>query len=122
MKDILKILTVGFFLVFTVFATSSSYAAEELDILTGDEWIKLTQENKVMFISGIGHVVEFERHLMGKDPSLESKSFIPYLVQGLRGKPIKEVVKEIDIYYDQNPKELSLPVYHILVVKVAVPK
>jgi len=37
-------------------------------------------------------------------------------------KPIKEVVKEIDIYYDANPKELSLPVYHILVVKVAVPK
>ncbi|MFH1241114.1 MAG: hypothetical protein V1689_02010 [Pseudomonadota bacterium] len=122
MKGIFKSVVIGCFLVFATFAASSIYAAEELDILTGDEWIKLTPEHKVMFISGIGHVVEFERQLMGKEPSLESKSFIPHLVQGLRGKPIKEVVKEIDIYYDANPKELSLPVYHILVVKVAVPK
>jgi len=117
MKRILKLLlVVGCFLVLAPLTASSIHGADELDILTGDEWVKLTPGNKVMFISGIAHVVEFERHLVGKNPSLESKSFIPHLIRGLRGKPINEVVKKIDLYYKTNPGESGLPVLHILIL------
>jgi hypothetical protein len=122
MKSLLKSLAIGCLLVLTAFAASSIYAAEEMDILTGDEWVKLGPGHKVMFISGVAHVVEFERHLIGKEPSRESKSLIPHLVYGLRGRPIKEVVKEIDLYYEANPGELELPVLHVLFRALVFPK
>ncbi len=122
MKSIFKLLAIGCLLVLTAFVATSLYAADEMDILTGDEWIKLGPEHKVMFLSGVVHVVEFERHLSGKDPSLDSKSFIPQLVYGLRGKTLNEVVEEIDAFYKNNPNELGLPVYHVLVETVAVPQ
>ncbi len=122
MKNLRKSLTLSCVLLLAGLFISPGYASDEMDILTGDEWVKLGPEYKVMFVSGVAHVVEFERHLIGKEPSLETKSFIPHLIYGLRGRPIKEVVKEIDLYYDANPGEGDLPVLHVIFRAVVFPK
>ena len=122
MRNLIRSLVAGCFLLLMVLVGSSGYASDEMRILTGQDWIQLTPGHKVMFISGVGHVVEFERHLMGKDPSLESKSFIPHLISGMKGRSIKEIVEEIDLYYEANPTARNRPVLHVIFHAVIFPK
>jgi hypothetical protein len=101
---------------------SPVFASEEIRVLTGEHWMQLANGQKVMFIAGVCSVVEFERHLIGKDPALQSKSFIPHLISGLSGQPIGEVVERIDAYYEVNPQERSRPVFDTIFQVMVFPR
>ena len=111
MRKLRKPLRLSGIVLFVGLFASSVYASDRMHILTGEAWLKLSPEQKVMFISGVCHVVNFERNLIGKQPSPDSKSFIPLLINGLRGKRISEIVKQLDAYYEANPGERSEAVF-----------
>jgi hypothetical protein len=83
-------------------------------ILTGELWQKMTQDSKVAFIWGFGHVVTIEQHLMVKYPDLKRDSFVPKVVEGMAGIPMNEVVARVDAYYSANPDRIKDPVTKVI--------
>lgn len=89
-------------------------------ILTGELWRTMSDDAKVAFVWGIGNLVEFERAQRSPEPP-GSKSLIPLLVKGLRGRPINEVVQQIDAYYDAHPDQLKRPVVDAIFQAIVLP-
>lgn len=90
------------------------------ELLTGELWRTMSPDAKVAFVWGIGNLVEFERAQTGAQPT-GSRSFIPYLVKGLSGKPIKEVVRQVDAYYHTYPDQLKRPVVDAIFQAIVLP-
>lgn len=89
-------------------------------ILTGELWQTMSRDARVAFVWGVGNLVEFERAQTGARPA-GGKSFIPFLVEGLGGKPIDEVVDRVDAYYAARPGELKRPVIDAIFQAVVLP-
>ncbi len=89
-------------------------------LLTGELWQTMSPNAKVAFVWGIGNLVEYERAQAGPPPA-GSKSFIPFLVKGLSGKPINEVVHQVDAYYAAHPDQLRRPVVDAIFQAVVLP-
>lgn len=89
-------------------------------LLTGELWQTLAPDAKVAFVWGIGNLVEFERAQTEPSPA-GSKSFIPFLIKGLSGKPLNEVVRQVDAYYQAHPDQLTRPVVEVIFRAVVLP-
>ena len=89
-------------------------------LLSGELWQTMSLDTKVAYVWGISNLVEFERALMAALPP-ESKSFFPFLIKGLSGKSIAEVVHGIDAYYEAHPDQLKRPVVDALFQAVVLP-
>lgn len=89
-------------------------------LLTGQLWQTLSPDAKVAFVWGIGNLVEFERVQAGAPPA-GTKSFIPFLVNGLKGKSIDEVVGLVDAYYRNHPDQLQRPVVDAIFQAAVLP-
>ena len=90
------------------------------ELLTGELWQTMSADSRVAFVWGIGNLVEFERAQTGSQPP-GSKSFIPLLVKGLSGKPINDVVRQVDAYYESHPDQLKRPVVDAIFQAVVLP-
>src|SRR5574337_437674 len=89
-------------------------------LLTGQLWQTMSPDAKVAFVWGIGNLVEYERAQAGTAP-MSTKSFIPFLIKGLKGKPIDEVVRLIDAYYRSYPEQIQRPVVDTIFQTVVLP-
>lgn len=90
------------------------------ELLTGELWRAMSPDAKVAFVWGIGNLVEYERARTGASPTT-SKSFIPLLVKGLSGKPINDVVSQVDAYYETHPDQVKRPVVDAIFQAVVLP-
>jgi hypothetical protein len=95
---------------------------KEMPVLTGDQWQTLGPDAKIAFIWGVGHVVTIEEHVMQRHPELARKGFVAKLAEGLRGVPMKNIVQEVDTYYQKNPDDLDLPVMRVVWRQIVKPK
>ena len=112
----------GLVLVMWLAAWSVVGSAERApELLTGELWQTMSPDAKVAFVWGIGNLVEFERAQAGTQPPAGSKSFIPFLVKGLSGKSINEVVRQVDTYYDAHPDQVKRPVVDAIFQAVVLP-
>ncbi len=90
------------------------------ELLTGELWQTMSPDAKVAFVWGIGNLVEYERARTGPQPP-GTKSFIPLLVKGLAGKPINDVVRQVDAYYATHPDQLKRSVVDAIFKGVVIP-
>ena len=90
------------------------------ELLAGELWQTMSHDARVGFVWGIGNLVEYERARMEAPPA-GSKSFIPLLVKGLSGKPINDVVKNVDTYYETHPDQVKRPVVDAIFQAVVLP-
>lgn len=89
-------------------------------LLTGELWQTMSPDAKAAFVWGIGNLVEYERTRVGPQPP-GTKSFIPLLIKGLAGKPINDVVHQVDVYYQTYPDQLKRPVVDAIFKAVVLP-
>jgi hypothetical protein len=89
-------------------------------LLRGELWQTMSLDTKVAYVWGMSNLVEFERALSGTLHP-DSKSFFPFLIKGLSGKSIAEVVQRIDAYFAQHPDQLKRPVVDALFQAVVLP-
>ncbi len=85
-----------------------------MPVLKGDLWQKMTQDEKVAFIWGFGHVVSIEHYLMGKYPELKRDSFVAKVVEGMDNTPMNEVVDRVNRYYEMHTDDIEKPVTSVL--------
>jgi hypothetical protein len=98
-------------------------AAPEPQLLTGEHWQTMSSEAKIAYISGVGNLVEYERHQMDAQPvERQRKSFLPYLARGLSGISINGVVSRVDDYYVTYPDQLKRPVVDAIFQSVVLPR
>ncbi len=95
-------------------------AEPESQLLTGQLWQTMSPDAKVAFVWGIGSLVEYERAQIGASP-MGTKSFIPFLVKGLKGKSIDGVVRLVDAYYRNYPDQIQRPVMDVIFQAVVLP-
>jgi hypothetical protein len=88
--------------------------AGDSEVLTGDLWVKMTNDSKVAFIWGAGQVVDIEQELMEKYPELKRDSFVTKVVEGMSDIPINDIIATIDAYYTDNPGSLHMPVMAVI--------
>ena len=68
-------------------AQSATQPAKEAQLLTGEVWQTLSQDNKIAYIWGIVNLLELERTNLNlvsqppQPPADDRKSFIPYLLK-----------------------------------------
>jgi len=95
-------------------------AAAETQLLSGELWQTMSPDTKVAYILGIGNLVDFET-VLAEPPSPERKSFFPWLVKGMSGKSVNEVIKTVDVYYKEHPDQLKRPVLEVVLRATVLP-
>lgn len=97
-------------------ASVEAQVAKEMPVLKGDTWVKMTQDSKVAFIWGAGHVVTIEQVLMRQYPELERQSFVLKVAEAHVNNQMsmEDVAATVDNYYAENPENLEMPVMHVI--------
>ena len=96
-----------------------------MPVLKGDMWVKMSNDEKVAFIWGAGHVITIEKVLMANDPECMNKyGFVDKVVEASNNKQmnIQEIIKVVDVYYDTNSDQLEKPVFEVLWYETVVPR
>lgn len=101
--------------------TGQETGSADMKILTGDIWQKMTIDEKVAFVWGVGHVISIEREAAERYPGLKRDSLAARMATGLAGKPIMDIVSSVDTYYKENPTRLDDPVMNVIWVKLVRP-
>lgn len=94
----------------------------EMPLLTGFTWQKMTQDEKVAFVWGMGHVATMEREAAKKYPELKAESFAMKLSLGLAGISMNRIVGDVDSFYRDNSGKTSEPVVKVIWDKYVAPK
>jgi hypothetical protein len=97
-------------LTMAAFRAGPASAQEEVVVIDGTHWQELDEAQRVAFVSGITHLVEFERQLNGNAFDPDGKSFIPHLVKAMQGKTTGDVSVAVTKYYVAHPDDLGRPV------------
>ena len=89
---------------------SERAAAQEFLVLDGSHWQQMDEAQRVAFVSGAMHILEFERQLKGDTMMADERSFVPYLIDAVQGRTVGDVSVDITDYYIANPDDLGRPV------------
>ncbi|HTQ00058.1 MAG TPA: hypothetical protein VMN56_12070 [Casimicrobiaceae bacterium] len=105
----------------TLVASMSSVHAQEVPIVTGDQWTTSSNDLKKAYLVGIANLLQVEVAYFGSNPPNDNQSFVPRLARGLRGETLDSVRDKIDRWYASNPTRLSRPVLDLIWFEIVVP-
>ena len=90
-------------------------AQQDFLVVDGNHWQQLDEAQRVSFMSGVMHVLEFERQLKGDAMMADERSFVPHLIVAVRGRTVGEVSVAVTDYYVTHPDDLGRPVVSTIV-------
>jgi hypothetical protein len=105
----------------TFAASMSSVYAQEVPIVTGEQWTKSSDDMKKAYLVGIANLLQIEVAYFGSNPPSDAQSFVPRFSRGLRGETLDSVRGKIDQWYASNPTRLSRPVLDLMWFEIVVP-
>ena len=97
--------------------------AAEVDIVTGEHWVKSTPDVKKAYLVGAANVIQIERayHAKRNNPPSDGQSLIPRISKGLSGATIEGVAQGLDAWYAKHPEQLKRPVVEVIWFEMVVP-
>jgi hypothetical protein len=95
---------------------------KEMPVLTGEVWLKMTHDEKVAFVWGMGHMLSIERNIIARHPEVKKAGFSGKMAEGLAGISMNDIIRDIDKYYQENPDDLSAPVIEVIWDDIAKPR
>lgn len=101
--------------------TSISARADEVPLVTGEHWVKSSEELKKVYLVGIANIVQVEMAYHGSNPAPDSQSFLPRLVKGLKGQTLDSVREGLNKWYAAHPDRLQRPVLETIWFEMVVP-
>jgi len=112
----------------TLFAACMSLAvaagsarAQEVPVVTGDQWSKSTEQVKKAYLVGIANVIQVETAYQAANPPATTQSLIPRAAKGLQGQTLDSVRQKLDSWYAANPTMLQRPVIETIWFEIVVP-
>lgn len=95
--------------------------AQEIPVVTGDQWSKSTEQVKKAYLVGIANLLQVERSYQAANPPATTQSLIPRAVKGLQGQTLDSVQQKLDNWYAANPTKLQRPVIETIWFEIVVP-
>ncbi len=106
----------------TTFAAAwGSAFAQEIPIVTGELWMKSTEQVKKAYLIGIANLIQAEFAYEGASPPSDAQSIVPRMVRGMRGQTLDSVREGLDKWYTANPDKLQRPVIETIWFEMVVP-
>ena len=101
----------------------SSVRADEVPIVTGEQWTKSSEQVKKAYLVGIANVLQIETAYEGTNPPPDAQSIVPRFAKGLRGGgyTLDSVREGVDKWYAANPDKIQRPVIEIVWFEMVVP-
>jgi hypothetical protein len=84
------------------------------NVMKGDVWVIMNQDQKVAYILGAGDVVDVEWDLMQKVPELKRENFSAKAVEALANTATNDIIAKVDQWYQANGDKLDTPVLLVI--------
>jgi hypothetical protein len=95
-------------------ASGSLWAVQEdIPEITGEVWMKSSQQEKLAFLVGAGSVVAIEHNIDLREADDPSR-FTQGWVEAFKEKKWSEIAKQIDDYYAANPGQTNRLVIEVM--------
>ncbi|HEY2863374.1 MAG TPA: hypothetical protein VGK37_07120 [Casimicrobiaceae bacterium] len=98
-----------------------SARADEVPLVTGEHWVKSSDQLKKAYLLGIANVVQVERAYEGANPPSEAQTTVPRFVNGMKGQTLDSVRESLDAWYAAHPDRLQRPVIETIWFELVVP-
>jgi hypothetical protein len=95
--------------------------ADEVPLVTGEQWTKSTADVKKVYLIGIANTLQVESAYEGATPPADAQSLVPRFAKGLKGQTLDSVKDRLDSYYAANPDKLKRPVIETVWFEIVVP-
>lgn len=104
-----------------VLALSGTANADEVLIVTGEHWMKSSDDVKKAYLIGIANVLQIEHAYEGANPPTDAQSLVPRLARGLKGQTLDSVRERLNRWYAEHPDQMQRPVLGTIWFEVVVP-
>lgn len=105
---------------FTMAACGIAFA-QEIPLVTGEQWTKSSEEMKKAYLVGIANVVYLETAYEGPSPLPDTQSFLPRMVKGLKGQTLDSVREALNKWYAAHPDQINRPVIETIWFEMVLP-
>ena len=99
----------------------SGARADEVPLITGEHWVKSTDQLKKAYLIGIANALQVEIAYEGMNPPPDSQSVVPRFAKGLKGHTLDSVRDALDKWYAEHPDRLQRPVVETIWFELLVP-
>ena len=102
-------------------ALSGSARADEVRLVTGEQWTRSSDELKKAYLVGIANVAQVETAYTAANPPPDAQSIVPRMVRGLKGQTLDSVREALNKWYAAHPDRLQRPVIETIWFEMVVP-
>ena len=95
--------------------------ADEVPMVTGEHWVKSTEQLKRVYLIGIANAFQVESAYQGANAPSDAQSIVPRFARGLKGQTLDSVREALDRWYAAHPDQLQRPVIETLWFQMVVP-
>jgi len=95
--------------------------ADEVPLVTGEQWTRSTPDLKKAYLLGIANLVQIETAYYAANPPPDSQNFVPRVARGLKGHTLDSARDGLDRWYAAHADELGRPVLETLWFELVVP-
>ncbi len=117
----LRFLSLTFIACVMLSLASGIAKADEVPIITGEHWVRSSEELKKVYLVGVANVVQIEMAYHAENPPADAQSFVPRFSKGLKGQTLDSVREALNKWYLSNPERLQRPVLETIWFEMAVP-
>lgn len=98
-----------------------SARADEVPLVTGEQWTKSSEQSKKAYLIGIANVIQVETAFNAANPPSDGQTIVPRFVKGLKGHTLDTVRDGLDRWYAANPDKVQRPVIETIWFEMVVP-
>jgi hypothetical protein len=96
-------------------------SAQEIPLVTGDHWMKSSEEVKKAYLVGMANIALIEIAYQGGSPVADAQSVLPRMQKGLKGHTLDSVREKLNQWYAAHPDQLQRPVIETIYFEMVVP-
>jgi hypothetical protein len=102
-------------------ALSGTVFADEVPLVTGEQWIKSSEQAKKIYLVGVANALQVEWAYEADKPPSDAQSLVPRFVKGLKGQTLDSVRQALDRWYAAHPEESQRPVIETIWFEIVMP-
>ena len=95
--------------------------ADEVPMVTGEHWVKSSDELKKAYLIGVANVLQVEQAYEGTSPPTDAQSVVPRMAKGLKGQTLDSVRERVTRWYAAHPDQIKRPVLETIWFEIVVP-
>ena len=95
--------------------------ADEVPMVTGEHWVKSSDELKKAYLIGVANVLQVEQAYEGTSPPTDAQSVVPRMAKGLKGQTLDSVRERLNRWYAAHPDQIKRPVLETIWFEIVVP-